>query len=39
MIHATDEREHAKGYNVPPPHEALGYRLPVARSDPGPVST
>jgi hypothetical protein len=29
MTHGTDEREHFKGYNVPRPHNALGYRPPL----------
>lgn len=39
MVHATDERGHVKGYNVTPPHEALGYRPPSLESIRGPVST
>jgi hypothetical protein len=38
MIHGIDEREHFKGYNVPGPHNALGYRPPLAEAIRGPVS-
>jgi hypothetical protein len=38
MIHATDEREHAKGYNVSP-RTRLGYRPPSLEAIRGPVST
>jgi len=38
MIHGTDEWEHAKGYNVPPRYEALGYRPSSLEAIRGPVS-
>ncbi len=38
MIHGTDEREHSKGYNVPRPHDALGYRPPSLEAIRGQVS-
>jgi hypothetical protein len=38
MIHGTGEREHSKGYNVPRPHDALGYRPPPREATRGPVS-
>jgi hypothetical protein len=38
MIHSTDEWEHAKGYNVPRPHNALGYRPSSLEAIRGPVS-
>jgi len=38
MIHGIDEREHAKGYNVPRPYHALGYRPPSLDAIRGRVS-
>jgi hypothetical protein len=38
MIHGTDEREHSKGYNVPRPHNALGYRPPLLKAIRGQVN-
>jgi hypothetical protein len=38
MIHGNDEREYAKGYNVPRPHNALGYRPPSLEAIRGQVS-
>jgi hypothetical protein len=38
MIHGTGEQEHSKDYNVPGPHDALGYRPPSLEAIRGQVS-